>query len=282
MIEYDDNLLKYMQKTVREFNAKITALKRQGYRYLPPKESVEEIKDIYYEQDALLRKLHQLERFKSSDADIVVQTAGGARTTAWQIQTLREDVEELKRAKSAELSYVGAIVPTVAGKPQGFTYAEMGDATVLNLQQEIKAISKDYTKMNQSDLNRFMKYIRVKVIMANRQTKIFYDNYHEIIDIVAEKASLDPDVVQQVKDMLDQMKPYEFYEFYKTEKTFSQILEDYDLVKMDTSGFSDKKKTDIADYFKNLPQLMKDYKDLGAEGYKSKYAEQATEDEIHG
>lgn len=282
MIEYDDNLLKYMQKTVREFNAKITALKRQGYRYLPPKESVEEIKDIYYEQDALLRKLHQLERFKSSDADIVVQTAGGARTTAWQIQTLREDVEELKRAKSAELSYVGSIVPTVAGKPQGFTYAEMGDATVLNLQQEIKAISKDYTKMNQSDLNRFMKYIRVKVIMANRQTKIFYDNYHEIIDIVAEKASLDPDVVQQVKDVLDQMKPYEFYEFYKTEKTFSQILEDYDLVKMDTSGFSDKKKTDIADYFKNLPQLMKDYKDLGAEGYKSKYAEQATEDEIHG
>ena len=259
MIEYTDSLNKHLAKAVREFNAKVNYLTAQGNKYLPPKESVNDLKNTYYEEDMLLRKINQLERFTNEGAETIVQTAGGARTTRWQLQVLKEDTEYMIRTKSKELQTYGEIIPTVRGMRQSFKYREMGDSTYRNLEQTIKGYKKDYTTLDQADYNKFVNKMRTHVILQQRQKYIFWNNYFEFIDDVAYKADVDPELVEKVKDKLSKMDVDSFKLMYDTEKEFKAILDDYNLQKKRTEGFTESEKTDIQDGFEAVLKVMDEY-----------------------
>lgn len=259
MIEYTDSLNKHLAKAVREFNAKVNYLTAQGNKYLPPKESVNDLKNTYYEEDMLLRKINQLERFTREGAESIVQMAGGAKTTRWQLETLKEDTEYLIRAKTKEMKTYGEIIPTVRGMRQSFRYREMGDSTYRNLEQTIKGYKKDYTKLEQADYNKFVQKMRTHMILQQRQKYIFWNNYFEFIDDVAYKADVDSKVVEELKDKLSKMDVDNFKLMYDTEQQFRKILDDYNLQKKRTEGFTASEKQEIQEGFDAVLKVMDEY-----------------------
>lgn len=260
MIEYTDSLNKQLTKAVRDFNAKVNYLTAQGNKYLPPKESVNDLKSTYYEEDMLLRKINQLERFTREGAESIVQLAGGAKTTRWQLETLKEDTEYLIRTKTKEMKTYGEIIPTVRGMRQSFKYREMGDSTYRNLEQTIKGYKKDYTQLEQADYNRFVRKMRTHIILQQRQKYIFWNNYFEFIDDVAYKADVDPELVEQLKEKLANMDVDKFKLMYDTEQQFKKILDDYNLQKKRVDGFTESEKKDIKDGFEAVLKVMDEYK----------------------
>ena len=76
---------------------------------------------------------------------------------------------------------------------------------------------------------------------------------------MAYKAGVPEEIVEQIKAKITNMDIDDFIEFYNTEKTFSRILDDYELLKLKAVGFTDDEKEVIQDNFEVINQLLDVY-----------------------
>lgn len=259
MINYDKQFNNKINRVVRNFNAKVRRLEREGLKYIPDQVSVADLKSTYFDRDSLKRRLRQLERFSERGAEDIVQMSRGARATKWQIETLKSDMAYLKRQYGREIVRYGNIIPTSMGKPQAVSYARMGDPKYENLKILKKGLEKDITMMEQGDFNRFSKKVSSQIRRKERQKYILFANYFTFLEDVAYKAGIDEELLNSVKDKLYKMDIDKFVEFFETEKAFSSIIEYYDIQKLKSSGYDKKDIKTVQDMFDSINQIADEY-----------------------
>lgn len=259
MINYDKQFNAYISKVVRQFNSKVKRLQSQGYRYLPKTESVADLKATYFERDTLKRKLRQLESFNTRGAEEVVELMGGAKITKWEYNTLRADRRRFNKIYAKGAERYGSIVPTIRGVRQDESYARMGDARYENFKVMRDSMSKDLNTMTQSELNRAKRSMLGHIRRHEKQKYVFWSNYITFIEDVAYKADVPPEVVESIKEKISKMDIDDFIDFYNTEKAFSQILNDYIILKMKAEGFADSEKAVVQDNYKAINELLDVY-----------------------
>lgn len=259
MINYDKEFNARINKVVRSFNAKVRRLENEGYKYLPDKVSVADLKTTYFDRDSLKRRLKQLERFTTRGAEEIVQLAKGAKVTKWELETLKSDMAYLKRAYNKKIESYGSTIPTILGERQVATYAQMGDPRYENLRVLRKSLDKDLSQLEQGDFNRVKRGVFAQIRRRERQKYILWANYFTFLEDVAYKAGIDDETLNRIKGKLLDMDIDKFIEFFETEKAFSSIIDYYDLQKIKSGGYSDKDIDTVKELFKGIDLVIDEY-----------------------
>ena len=259
MINYDKEFNSRINKVVRAFNAKVRRLEKEGHKYLPDTVSVADLKATYFERDNLKRRLKQLERFTDRGAEELVQLAKGAKVTRWELETLKSDMAYLKRTYNKKMETYGSTIPTILGKRQVATYAQMGDPKYENLKVLRRSLDKDYTQLEQGDFNRFKRGVFSQIKRRERQKYILWANYFTFLEDVAYKAGVDEETLNSIKQKLTEMDIDKFIEFFETEKAFSGVIDSYDLQKMKSGGYSDSDISKVKTMFESINQVIDEY-----------------------
>lgn len=259
MINYDKKFNAHINKVVRNFNAKVRRLEQEGLRYIPEKVSVADLKSTYFDRDALKRRLAQLERFSESGAEQVIQTAGGAKVTRWELEALKEERNYLRRKYSKQMDVYGDTIPTILGKKQAVSYAKMGDAKYENYRVLKNSLEKDVTLLDQYDFNRVKKRTYAQIRRYHRQKYVLWANYFTFLEDVAFKAGIDEELLNSIKDKLARMDVDDFMRFFETEKAFSTVIDYYNLQKIKSDGYSSTDIDTVKLMFESINEIADEY-----------------------
>lgn len=277
MINYNKQFEERMNKVVRNFNAKVNRLQKEGMKYLPDKTSVAELKATYFERDSLKRRLKQLERFSTKGAEDIVELGGGAKATKWEINTLLSDMKYMKQYYSRKIDSYGNIIPSILGQKQTVSYAKMGDAKYENLKVLRKSLNKDISKLDQSDYNRLQRKVRSQIKRKEQQKYIFWANYFTFLDDVGYKADIDPELIERVKKKLEDIDIDEFMKLYEQEEGILDMVGYYNIQKVRAGGFKKYKDengtevdevADIQKIFEMLDLMIDDDSNVNFDAFK--------------
>lgn len=243
---------------INQFNAKVKQLQNQGMKYLPDTIDKETLRETYkYDQTALKRKLADLQKFTEQGAEKIITLEGGAKTTAWEYESVKREAKANKSYLTKEISRYGKITPKVYGKEQDATYAQMGDATYENYKKMRESLNK--TKFTtQQDWKRYKMKNQNLTKRRLTQDYIFKENYIDFLATAGQKAGFDPDLIDDVIEMLEQMDAHDFYDLYQEEEAMQDITDKYNTMKIITGNFTKDDVNNLQDDFKYLAEIFED------------------------
>ena len=90
-INFDSNLNSRIRKDVRNFNYRRARLEALGYKNLPERQTVSEIKKRYTKRVDLERELKFLQGFRQKDLEKKVEYQGGVKAIKWEYDYLKKN-----------------------------------------------------------------------------------------------------------------------------------------------------------------------------------------------
>ena len=123
-IRYDKELTKEINKTIKNFNQKITRLEKLEKQLLPEKITKKELKEITTRSE-LRRKLKELQRFSKRGAEDIIETSGGVILTQYELTNIKKQKARLLQRLTREINQMKITKPKIFGKEQVSTFAEM-------------------------------------------------------------------------------------------------------------------------------------------------------------
>ena len=212
-------LIKDIDKSVRQFNAKIRRLEKSGRQdiIIPERVSRKEFKDYETTKD-IRRRINQLKRFSRRGAEKAIKLSEGEYVSIWE----KKEHDILKRSAlskiSKQIKYYETHVPTVYGKKESVSFAKTGDEAYLRLVSERNRLkTKGLLKREQM----FLENKRASRILTDKR-KQFRENYYKMLEDIAfmlgekEKGEL-------IKEQLDKLSDKEFIKFFDEDKGVSAI-----------------------------------------------------------
>lgn len=252
-IRYDKKLNQEINRTIKNFNQKISRLEKQKKELLPSKITKKDLKDNVYTRTELYRKLKELQRFSSRGAEDIIATSGGVRLTRYDYQNIKRENTRIKRNITREINRLRVSKPKIFGKIQSSTFSEMGDSDYLNLVARRKALEKDINKLSPDELKRFRKLVEKTGKSQQYMNSIFKENYFEMLTDLAYYFNYDNDKLNLLKQKLMKLKPNDFLKLFKDDKSVRAILDYYPVV---TNSFNainpDDIKEDVVNLYNNL------------------------------
>ena len=158
-IRYDRKLNQEINRVIRNFNQKIARLEKEERELLPSKITKKELKRETGTRTELKRRLKELQKFSKRGAEEIVTTKEGFRLTRYDINVLKTQRSRAKRQLTKEIRKLETTKPTVFGREQYSTYAQMGSSRYLNIVKKRKALEKDISKMSREEYQRYQKLI---------------------------------------------------------------------------------------------------------------------------
>ena len=253
-IRYDKKLNSEINRTIRNFNNKITRLNKleQGY-ILPQKITKQGLKDSVYTRTELKRKLNELQRFSKRGAEETVVTASGFATSRYELENLKRESARVKRNLSIQLKKLETTSPTVFGKSQSATFSQMGDSFYLNIKTKREALNKDINLLSKEEIQRYEKLV-AKIGRSNAyMNSIFKQNYNEILTNIGYYTGYDNEKLKLLESKLNQLSPQQFYQLFQNEKAIKSIVDYYPISTGGVGGFNpDDIKEDVETLYDNL------------------------------
>ena len=267
-IRYDKKLNEEINRTIRNFNQKISRLEKEERKLLPSKISKKELKGDVYSRTDLRRKLKELQRFSKRGAEDIITTKGGLTTTRYEIEKLKRENARVKRNISREIKRLEQKRPTIFGRTQAATFAQMGDITYLNLLARRKALEKDVDLLDKEQFQRLKGLVEKSARNRDYLNSVFKNNYLEMLTYLGYFYGYDTNKLRGLEDKLKKLKPSDMYKLFTTEKSIKAITEYYKAVSL---NLTKKKSTinpeDIEDdvnilydnLIDNIEDILKDY-----------------------
>ena len=268
-IRYDKKLNQEINRTIKNFNQKISRLEKQKKELLPSKITKKDLKESVYTRTELYRKLKELQRFSSRGAEDIIATSGGVRLTKYDYQNIKRENARIKRNITREINRLRVSKPKIFGKTQSSTFSEMGDSDYLNLVARRKALEKDINKLSRDELERFTKLIEKTGKNQQYMNTVFKENYFEMLTDLAYYYGYDNKKLNEMKKKIMKLKPNDFLKLFKEDKSIRAILDYYPIV-TSNFDFSSGMYVNRMDYqedvinlydalYDNLDDILKDY-----------------------
>ena len=249
-IRYDKKLNQEINRTIKNFNQKVTRLEKQQRELLPAKVTKKQVTENIYTRADLKRKLKELQRFSERGAEEVVTTKGGVKLTKYELQKVKKENARLKANISREIKRLSTKKPKIFGKEQQTTFAEMGDQDYLNLVARRVALDKDVNRLTKEEFERLTKLITKTRNAQQYMDYVFKENYADMLTDLGYYFNYDKEKLNMLKDKLMDLKPNDFMKIFREDKSIRAILDYYPIV---TESFKPKgNKT------KNIPTINPD------------------------
>lgn len=259
-IRYDKKLSREIAKTVRNFNTKVRRLERLERELVPSRVSVAILKQEYTDRNALQRRLKELQAFGKRGAEEIITTAGGVRTTRYDIKLTKERARIAKIRLTREINILGQATPTVYGKKTPRRFVEMGSEELSNLQARRQRLNKNIETMTKAQYERYQDLLRETYKRwDSNQGRIFRQSYYQILQDMAQKRGADPADVEKIIKALDKLNQVQLGAVYDTEQAFKDILHSYQAMKLNAGVITADTAQDIHDLAEVIDSLVDMY-----------------------
>lgn len=255
-----------LRRAVNNFNSKIRRLENVDKEiWIPEKENISAIKDRVTNKWELNREIDRLERFTKRNAEELIQNKSGVVLSRWEYENIQKEQKRLSARLLREIDRYGKLKPTVLGKEQGVTYAELGDGKLTMLKAKQKAISsRKLSKINTSDLETLLTYINK--LNANYKTtkkSTFYSNYLDgTILNLGGFIGYDYEKIKYIQDSLGELSPDQFIKAFDQEETLKDLQLRYEQSK--EMGVTPEDMEDVNyildKVYENIPTIIAKYK----------------------
>ena len=263
-IRYDKKLNQEINKIVRNYNQKIYRIKRyeDSYNYqIPSIINKTQLKSMAYTRKELRRKLNELKRYSERGIETSIQLPSGYIISKYEYENLKKERARVKRKLTNEIKRLESEKPTVYGKEQATTFAQMGDSFYLSNVGRRKAIDIDYKTLTKEEFELYKE--RVYKIGRNieYESSLFRDNYKKMLFDLAYYTGYDEEKIKLLESKIDSLNNKKFYKLFNTEKGIKAITEYYLLItgkkmkRIDPSAIRD-------DVWQNYDNLIENIDDI--------------------
>ena len=255
-IRYDKKLNQEITRVVRNFNQKIKRIEKyeDSYLYqLPSTQGIKELKRNVYTRRELRRKLDELKRFSRRGAEESIQLPSGVILSRYEYENLKREKSRVQRNISREITRLETEKPTVYGKSQAMTFAQMGDTYYLNLKAKREALQKALEGLQKEEYKKFKEFVYKTGRSQEYQSSLFRENYKKMLTDLGYYTGYDKDKLKILEIKLNKLNNRQFYKLFQSEKAIKSITEYYPLVTGSITGFDPKNiKEDVASLYDNL------------------------------
>lgn len=212
-------LLKDINKTLRNFNAKIRRLEKSGRDdiIIPERVGKGEFKEYETTRD-IRRRLRELSRFSKKGAENALRLEDGSYISVWE----KKEHDILKRSALSKISrqvkYYQTHVPTVYGKKEDVSFAKTGDEAYLRLISERNRL-KTKGLLSRRQMEKENRRARRILERKNRQ---FRENYYKMLDDIGSMLG-QKDKAELIKDKLDELNDSDFVKFFNEDKGLNAV-----------------------------------------------------------
>ena len=265
-IRYDKKLNQEINKTIRNFNQKITRLeKSERDLLLPEKITKKELKENVYTRTELRRKLRELQLYSKRNIEETITTKGGVTLSRYELTKIKRESSRIKASLTIEINKMQSTSPKVFGKKQATTFAQMGDQYYLNLQARRKALEKgDIGTLSSEQLKLYKTLLDKTRRNKTYYSNIFKENYMQMLTDMGYFYGYDKEKLDKLKNTLSSLDSDKFLKLFRDEKSIQAILDYYPNIVMKQGGINPEDiKEDVINLYDalidNIDDVLKDY-----------------------
>lgn len=226
-IRYDDKLNQQLVRTVRNFNAKINRLERQGVSVPVQKVTVKQLRQDFTERRELLSYLRELRKFSQRGVERIAYIekwgdvkkeysvyefkVGGIR----QRRAIREAERLLKKASETHRTEGGKEGPETL----------MGTDYARNIEANLQKLRQTRYNINRLSNRKKAQLLRAsKAILGSRKFQIAVkENFFKHLRILGEAAGLGQSYIDEIITVLQKVPPVEFERMRHAEELINTI-----------------------------------------------------------
>lgn len=218
-IKFDKAYNAEIRRVVRNFNQKRNRAIKRGYKYLPPKMTVSELKSRYTSRSQLNRDLNALKRFnrEGDKALKVVETSGGAKAIKWEYDYLKKNLQYAKEFYDREIEDAARLdTPMMVAKSE----------YINNLKSKRDYLNLELTELNQSQFRTFRNTIN-EYLYANERNMNGYRNWMNEVELIMRNLGYDNKTINKFFEGFNELTPRQFLTMYRQSQLVSRIYELY-------------------------------------------------------
>lgn len=218
-IRFDPAYNAEIRRVVRNFNQKRNRAIKRGYRYVPPKITVSELKSRYTSRSQLNRDLNALKRFnrEGDKALKVVETSGGAKAIKWEYDYLKRNLKYAKEFYDREIEDAARV-----DTPMRVAKAEY----INNLRSKRDYLNLELTELSQSQFRTFRNTIN-EYLYANERNMSGYRNWMNEVELIMRNLGYDNKTINKFFEGFNELSPRQFLTMYRQSQIVSRIYELY-------------------------------------------------------
>lgn len=218
-IRFDPAYNAEIRRVVRNFNQKRNRAIKRGYRYVPPKITVSELKSRYTSRSQLNRDLNALKRFnrEGDKALKVVETSGGAKAIKWEYDYLKRNLKYAKEFYDREIEDAARV-----DTPMRVAKAEY----INNLRSKRDYLNLELTELSQSQFRTFRNTIN-EYLYANERNMSGYRNWMNEVELIMRNLGYDNKTINKFFEGFNELSPHQFLTMYRQSQIVSRIYELY-------------------------------------------------------
>lgn len=218
-IKFDKAYNAEIRRVVRNFNQKRNRAIKRGYKYLPPKMTVSELKSRYTSRSQLNRDLNALKRFnrEGDKALKVVETSGGAKAIKWEYDYLKRNLQYAKEFYDREIEDAARLdTPMMVAKSE----------YINNLKSKRDYLNLELTELSQSQFRTFRNTIN-EYLYANERNMSGYRNWMNEVELIMRNLGYDNKTINKFFEGFNELSPRQFLTMYRQSQIVSRIYELY-------------------------------------------------------
>ena len=255
-----------LKKAISKFNSKVKRLESVDREIdIPQKENISAIMERVSSKWDLNREIDRLERFTKRNAEELIQNKAGVVKSRWEFENLQREQKRLSARLLREIERYGSIKPSEFGEESNFTYAQMGDERLSNLQDKQEAIaSKSISKLDKQSLKDLESLINKTAAIYRRDKTTFYDSYLDgTLLNLSYQTGYDKEKIEHIREKLTELTPAQFIKAFNTESGLKDIQDKYIISKekgVKIEDIKDDVNNILDELYNNIDQIVEDYK----------------------
>lgn len=216
---FDPDFNAEIRRVVSNFNRKRNRGIKRGYKYLPNKVYVSDIKEQFQTPGEIERYLKQLEAFNvmGDSAYQEVTTLGGAKTSLYQMNFIRDNLEETKEFYDRQIAEARRIF-------EADQYSMGKREYLFNLEEKRKDLELDINTLTPSQFKSFERYTNA-MLDENRSKINAYRGFLSVVEQTMKLTGIPRETRNKFFDKMSNLSPSEFVKMYRDSGLVGRVYE---------------------------------------------------------
>ena len=213
-IRYNQGYNAKIARTVKNFNQKRNRMYAKGFRDLPQAVKVSDIKARNKTRKDLDRELALMSKFSKGGSDILssMENLGGATTTSWNMQYLKQNVKQAREHFLRQYKITAAKVGEMPGER---LHLETLAEKLSILDMDVKYMSQEQFRNYQATINEYLRYPGVQ--------RGGYRGFLSEVTEIMKRVGIEDKDINTFIDKMKQLTPDQFTKMYQESDLINRI-----------------------------------------------------------
>lgn len=225
-----------INKTLRNYNAKIKRVEKKGVGYFAPEHLTKKelLKDVNSSKD-IRSKLRDLQLYSTKGIEGLTTLKGSKQVVSkYELNLIKKELSSIKRSTSLKIKKMQTTQVRRFGVKQPFYMSSIPEDEYQRTVDFRKTLNKDFNKLNKSQLNVFLRKISRNDRLAGSKRNMYYrlSSFRSWKDFGEFFGELNPDKrALQLRE--NYMKTFEFAKYYLTPEQYQELVNRFNDLTLD-------------------------------------------------